>query len=154
MPAIRSMTRDILTYNENPDLVETVELPSDGTRLSAEEVKDLIVGNTVSEIRMRGGKPYWRSWHYYIDDATMVAVIGHNLGRPTRRPWGMENGKYWRILSRREKLYWDNFRIEDRMLCMDACPPNKEDSRAIILKGDTEHQVEVTEGQELLQEEK
>jgi hypothetical protein len=152
MPAIRCLTRDILTYNENPDQVEIIELPPDGTQLSAEEVKDLITGNTVSEMRMRGGKPYWRSWHYYIDDKTMVAVIGHNLGRPTRRPWGIEDGKYWRILSRLEKLYWDNFRIEDRMLCMDACPPNKEDSRAVILKGDSEHQTEPTEGQDLLQE--
>ena len=79
MPAIRCLTRDILTYNKNPDQVERVELPPDGTQLSAEEMKDLITGNTVSEMRIRGGKPYWRSWHHYMDDKTMVAVIGHNL---------------------------------------------------------------------------
>ncbi len=154
MPAIRCLTRDILTYNENPDQVERVELPPDGTQLSAEEMKDLITGNTLSEMRMRGDKPYWRSWHHYMDDKTMVAVIGHNLGRPSRRPWGIEDGKYWRILSRKEKLYWNNFRIEDGMLCMDACDGNTEHSRAIVFKGDSEHLVEPTEGQELLREEK
>lgn len=151
MPAIRRLSRDVLTFNPEPDKVERVELPPDGTKLDVEATRKIMIGNTVSEMRIRQGKPYWRSWHYYLDDKIMAAVIGHNLGRPTRRPWGITgDGKYWRIISRREKLYWNNFRIEDGMLCMDACDGNDEDSRGLVFKGDSEDLAAPTEGMDLL----